>query len=203
MAKGKYSARAANRAASVDNDVIAQLREEVAGLRTENQALRHEISLQQTDFGSKVLAATEQRIAEERANLAEQHEALLDDMHELHRRVALELTAIMAQSIGAIVDKYGRDNAVVPRSLISNINSDDPSLVRLFALLGVKDQAGSLLEQIMDAGKVFLGQGDRRKRARRSVSRLESDLRANNTLHQKSRRAMIGELSRRSREQEA
>lgn len=57
MAKGKYATRALNRAASIDNDVIVELREEVSALRTQLNVVNSQLSAERSRHSAEVMRA--------------------------------------------------------------------------------------------------------------------------------------------------
>ena len=195
MAKGKYAARAVNRAASIDNDVIVQLRRDLSNASTERDRALADLAVLRSSMNSRLLAASDAALADERARIAQDRSDLLEDIDELHRDAAREITAIMMEVVRTLRHQLG-DEGGFPSSLLEDSNSKFPSITRLYALLGVKDSAGNLLEQICDAGEVFKGEGHRRTRARRSLSRMEGNLRQNRNLHNRSREALLYELKK-------
>lgn len=83
MSKGKYSARAANRRATFDNEVIAELRGELAAAKAALAEARQEhaqhIAQRDADFVAAVdeaVAAERRAIGDERARLARELDSL-------------------------------------------------------------------------------------------------------------------------------
>jgi predicted RNase H-like nuclease (RuvC/YqgF family) len=93
--KGKYAAKAANRAASVDNDVIVELREQLAQVRGENRRLSNELSTLNRSTMSAAMREAKRladdeierlnsELAEERTRAQEHLRALAFDLLDLY-----------------------------------------------------------------------------------------------------------------------
>lgn len=201
MAKGKYAAKALNRAASVDNEVIVDLRRQIAEMATQRDAALEAASTLRSNFHSEVLAAVDETITRERQSLSDEREALLAAVDELHADAAREITEILSDTVRSIRLTHG-DDAAFPPCLLTGVESRSPSITRLYGILGVKSEAGALLERILDAGEVFKDKGQRRARSRRSISRLEADLRQNKHLHGRARQDMVRALASKSTDDE-
>ena len=75
MAKGKYAAKAVNKAAAVDNEVIAELRDRVAKLEESNRQLNHQLDIVERPQKAEILERAEELAAARLDLLSQQHES--------------------------------------------------------------------------------------------------------------------------------
>jgi hypothetical protein len=179
VVKGKYSARAANRAASLDNDVIVDLRRDVARVTEERDTVTRELAVLKSDFDSAVMKAVATATASERRRLDDERKHLADEASQVMRDAAYEVADYMSDSVAGLQEKFGKDVHCFPSSLMRDTDSVYPSIARLFKMLGVAAEAGNLLEQILAAGDVFKNDGHGRSRRRRTVGDLNRHLHDN------------------------
>lgn len=179
MAKGKYAARAANRLAQTDNEIIVGLREKLAALETERDALTNELADIKATINSRVLAGTATATESERQRLAEESVTRQSQMEETLKGAAYEVADVLIDITRMLREHFDAADIRFPSAIINDQASEYPSLVRMFAVLGVGTEAGSLLESILEAADTFKGDKGARRRRRRTVGRLQSDLRFN------------------------
>jgi hypothetical protein len=179
--KGKYAAKAANRAAAVDNELAAELRGKLADATAENRELRAQLANEQSRRHGTLLAEIEQR---SRAAIEESRNAAAAQLTEMQERLD-EAADLVAEFIRdwrlVILEKYGENAPVFPaRLFLATPDSNPASLLGIFQKLSPQ-RAGQLVEVGMDpgrCGKVSVGGASRRRR-RRTAADIERDIRFN------------------------
>lgn len=96
MTRGKYAAKAANRMAQLDNEIIADLRAKLAALTAERDEVRQEAARLRDKLASEVNRAAEHlsaaRINEVAQELVAERQARKDDQAEYAREVFRVIT---------------------------------------------------------------------------------------------------------------
>jgi DeoR/GlpR family transcriptional regulator of sugar metabolism len=91
VARGKYAARATNRLADLDNDVIAELKESLAACSAERDTLRRELNRLTAQMQGEAQRVGAQlaadRVAEAERQLAEQRRAHEEDKARMAREL--------------------------------------------------------------------------------------------------------------------
>jgi len=180
VAKGKYSARAANRAVALDNEVIAELRSQLAAVQGERDELYAELDCLRRDLNGEVLRRVTESTATEREAL---HTQLADERAQIDAALvsaAEELTDVLVYWYRAMIEKYGRESIAFHRVCFDPIDSAGPSLLRVFDAL-CPERAGELMERIITAeGELpWQGRDPARARKRRGAHKISHDVKAN------------------------
>lgn len=186
MAKGKYTARAANRAAALDNEVICELRSKLEELAAEKRKALGELERLRTTLNSQVMARVEQQTAEQRTQMKAHLAETLAMQREAMSAAADELAHLLALMFGKLHAKYGDIEAFIPIEVTNRITEEGPSLLRVLDLLD-GPRAGELMEMIMTPTGTGRNAIDSRSRRRRSARDVDRDLAYFDELHKKSR----------------
>lgn len=179
MARGKYGARAVNRAAAVDNDVIASLREKLAAAQLELNACKQQLHETESSFHAEVRRAVAQEISTERTAMGAQLEALSDEAVSAKRAIAEEVTALMVETLCIFDERLvelGQDpqfDGFMPRPCFDRWDSGRPSLMRLFQAIA-PTECGRLMQRITTLDGRYPGSHNR-ERSRRNFAQMKAD----------------------------
>lgn len=179
MAKGKYAARAVNRAAAIDNDVIVELRAKLAAAEADRDRLAGELDAQVRRVTGEVNRRVDAAMRDERAAMAAAHDQEVAALAAFKAEVADEVVDMVdsikdgyAYQIGEMGGEYR-----VPAALINPMDSGGPSLLRVLDMLDV-DHAGQIMEQLSTAdGASDWSREERRRSARRMSRALNKNIR--------------------------
>lgn len=89
MSKGKYAAKAANRAAALDNDIIVRQRHEIEALKQELKLTRQRARENEVSMQSELLHKAE-KLAEEQIQLARDDAKRQSDTYRKNMRIVAE-----------------------------------------------------------------------------------------------------------------
>lgn len=177
MAKGKYAARAANRAAALDNDVIVDLRSQLREIEAERDEARRELAVTRSSMSSEILRQVAERTTHEREEI---HNTLLAEREAYKREKAAaaeEVALVVVEMLNAFRRRIGElDEGAqdfVPKILVERSDSDRPSLIRVFEMLA-PERTGALMETAITMGGE-LPLAHSRSRKRRSAAQMHSD----------------------------
>jgi len=144
MSKGKYAAKASNRAAAIDNEVIADLRHRLADADAENTRLNVELDATRRRITGEVNRRVDAAMRDERkAVVAERDEAAVQ-FAAFKIEAADALMAMLREWYDGLVSTLGTDQ-VFPADLFS-VYGGDSDLLRILELLD-NDNAGARLHQ--------------------------------------------------------
>lgn len=169
--KGKYSAKAANRTAALDNEIIIELREELAAQKKTNESLRQQIEAERAKRNSLVLAEstrnTHRIVQEHKDALAAEklrHAELLSE-------VADSVVNVIRLYTKAVKD-FSNDDRCIPRAILEPDDSGDPSLLAVFRMLA-PDRAARLFDDCFSLPTWG------REEKRRSAKKMSRDIKLN------------------------
>jgi hypothetical protein len=183
--KGKYAARAANRAAAFDNDVIADLRQQLADTKADNGKLVLKLNDETAANNGRIVRAVNEQVTAQTASIRAAIAAEREQMTARLNEAADEVVDVLVAQLDAIVNQFGDDVPSFSRALADPIDTDGPSLIRVFQLLA-PDRAGELSESVITlqgrrswSSRPRLVPGETRRRRRRSAAALNSDIQQN------------------------
>jgi hypothetical protein len=194
--KGKYAAKAATRAASLDNEVIAEMRAKVKVAEAERDSVVRELAAVRRDFNGRVIREVSQGIQAERASLAEALAAERAAMSQAMRAAADEMTDLLGEMFASLHEKFGQDvdTPFFPKAVITRLSGEDgPSLLRVLKTLDA-EHAGELADRVLTGNGAipFLGSdfpGAARQRRRRSANDIDRDMAVNDAAKKNQRLA--------------
>lgn len=91
--KGKYAAKAANRAAALDNSVIAELRADLAAAKDEIQTLKTKLAASEQEVSSRIIERADQLAADMVASANRRADDFIAERQDQLHWVAEKLTA--------------------------------------------------------------------------------------------------------------
>lgn len=176
--KGKYAAKAANRAASVDNEVIIELRHALANEKSTNEYLRQQLQREQKQRSSTVLTLVKKQTAQVVKDCRDTVTAERQ-RHETVRNQAADEAAKVIREFVKALNYFSNDGACVPQAVINDSGGEHPSLLGLFALLA-PERAAQLFD---DCFQGLDGWSFSRRARRRSAHRMRKDMHNNAQNH--------------------
>lgn len=202
MAKGKYAARALNRAASLDNEVIVDLRGQLKAAKDTNAELASELSRMKSEFNSRLIRAVAKETEGERLQLRDQIQSGLAKQTAAMTEAADQIAGVLAEIFGVLYEKYGSEESFVPNVVTNHIDGHEgPSLLRVFNLLD-SDRAGVFMDRIMTYNGKYVypdsqpTAGANRRRKRRSARDIDRDMARHD--HERAQQRVVEALKNRS-----
>ena len=152
MATGKYAARAANRAAALDNEVIADLRAKLAAAQTERDRLAGELEAQRRRATGEVNRRVDAAMAAERAATVTAREREAVELAQWKHDVAADVIEVAAAWVRGLRNNLGDDAEVIPASMFGPTDTEGPNLLRVLGMLLGEDTGGmgAVINYILD-----------------------------------------------------
>lgn len=147
MTKGKYAARAANRAVAFDNEVIVELRTKLAVVEAEREGLRNELYEERRQATAEVNRRVDAAVQPTIDRLNEARRQIGAAFTEWKVLVSDEVVELLGEWLLEMRDLTGQE-AVIPTRFISPKSEDDVSFSRLFTVID-DSRAGELQAAII------------------------------------------------------
>lgn len=179
MSKGKYAAKAANRAVALDNEVIAQLRADLEQARQQRDDLSRELDAVHRRMTGEVNRRVTEGIAADLAELNAQLDSERAAVESWKSELASEVVELLHTMFKALREQFGEDAPIIPAVVLTNPDSEHPSLLRVLGMLMGEDTPGLGLvyEYTLGTGNHPPAQvGQRRNLRRRSAAKLGRDI---------------------------
>ncbi len=175
MSKGKYAAKAANRAAATDNEVIVELRRKLAEAQKERDSLQAELDATLRRMDGEVNRRVDVGTVQERLRMQQTLDAAQEEVRERLDAASEELVEFVRNWTEVLEEQYGADSEFLPRSAFRTLDdTSGPSFLRLLDMLGVQ-KAGQTMDRafrLEEHGRGGFGTPQRtlRRRSPKSVS---------------------------------
>lgn len=145
MAKGKYSARSANRLAQLDNELVADLKSKLRAAESDRDRLAAELQVERNKTTSALQHKVEAAVAAERASLAAAAEQINIELEVWKASVADELMDLLGWWCDRLAEQYGTDR-IFPSDVMKG-DSDGAGLLHLLEILDSKGAGAAHVDQ--------------------------------------------------------
>lgn len=175
MSKGKYAAKAINRAAATDNEVIVDLRRKLSEAEAQRDSLASELDATRRRMTGEVNRRVDSATADERARMREALDTSEEDVRTRMGSVSDELLSFVREWCEALERWAGEDFEVIPAGALRPVDdTSGPSLLRILNKLGVQ-KAGQAMSYALRTeyrrGEFGTPARDLRRRSTKDLSR--------------------------------